>query len=267
MEHGHLVNYYSDTQPRFLESAVNKISSFFSQTWTSKEKDEEKDESSKEVEVKEVLNKSDFRPVEGSKKAFPPFKQDRKGYESMFSQPDDSVASTSVWTPHLLPPGKERVGVQEKEITQGNFSEKQLTRFKELLMRQKRIKQGFLRSLQLAKGRGASINPILEEGRLPEEVTDNDKNDTTEAALIVKPFLGDFDIDGDELRAQQRERRKGQKPVKFSGPIPSELRDHDDDEGMAKSENIHVPIFATTAHTPHGGHDSQIVQVTRVLQY
>jgi len=133
-----------------------------------------------------------------------------------FSQPADSVASSSAWTPHLLPPPNHKGGEDEEKEESTKFTEEQLERFKDLLRRQKRIKQGFLKSFQLSKGRGAPIDVQLEEGQIPK------KSVPKQEETIEKPFIDvDFDIDGDKLRAQQRERRREkQKPVKFDGPVP-----------------------------------------------
>ena len=54
-------------------------------------------------------NSSEFTPVAGSAKAFPPgFSSEKES----FSQPADSEASSSVWTPHLVPPNKKK-GIQK----------------------------------------------------------------------------------------------------------------------------------------------------------
>ena len=258
--------------PRFLKSAVNQISSLLSHGLTGATKGELSDSPAKEE------NSSEFTPVKGSPKAFPPFSA--AGHmmaggndKDSFSQRADSVASSSAWTPHLLPPPSHKGGDEEKEPRTGEskFTEEQLERFKDLLRRQKRIKQGFLKSLQLSKGRGAPIDVQLEEGQIPKEEAASKQEETME-----KPFIDvDFDIDGDKLRAQQRKRRREeQKPVKFEGPVPGERRDEkkiqdvddktekEEEEGgadeveeeMKKSGNNHIPVFVTSAggmHNPH----------------
>ena len=180
------------------------------------------------------------------------------------------MASSSAWTPHLIPPHSSKGGDKETEKEKSSkFTEDQLERFKDLLRRQKRIKQGFLRSLQLSKGRGAPIDTQLEEGKIPKKAATSDKE---------KPFIDVyFDIDGDKLREQQRERRREeQKPVKFLGPVPGErelaregedkYENKTDKEGdaesveaeeMNKSGNNHIPVFVTSAgmHNPHLKHE------------
>ena len=199
--------------PRFLESAVKQISSLLSHGLTGATKGELKD-------PHQLENSSEFTPVKGSPKAFPPFIETQvegKNELDSFSQPEDSVASSSAWTPHLIPPHNSKGGDKETEKEKSSkFTEDQLERFKDLLRRQKRIKQGFLRSLQLSKGRGAPIDIQLEEGKIPKKAATSDKE---------KPFIDVyFDIDGDKLREQQRERRREeQKPVKFLGPVPGEM--------------------------------------------
>ena len=237
-----------------------------------------------------VENSSEFTPVKGSPKAFPPFSAGHRkaGNDKgdSFSQPADSVASSSAWTPHLLPPNNHKEGekVEEESRRESKFTEEQLERFKDLLRRQKRIKQGFLKSLQLSKGRGAPIDVQLEEGQIPKKEAASKKQ---EEETIEKPFIDvDFDIDGDKLRAQQRERRREeQKPVKFEGPVPGERdgpvpgeregeknQEANDDktgkeegveepeeveEEMNKSGNNHIPVFVTSAgmHNPHLNHE------------
>ena len=90
----------------------------------------------------ETENSSEFTPVAGSAKAFPPgFSSEKES----FSQPADSEASSSLWTPHLVPPNNKKGEGEEKSSSK--FTKEQLDRFKDLLKRQKRIKQGFLKSL------------------------------------------------------------------------------------------------------------------------
>jgi len=184
--------------------------------------------SSEEDTISNFLNQSPktskFSPVEGSTKSFPPFLS--KNASDSFSQRlEPAKRAENAWTPSLLKPvGKERVGREESDKEQevkltapGTRVSAQLTHFKELLRRQKKIKQQVLDSLRRAKERkSVALNSMMLENGEPsdEDVTEylvRNDDEMESSNIIEKPFLDEYDIEvGSDLEIKQRQRRKNQ---------------------------------------------------------
>ena len=223
-----------DTEPMFLQTAVNQISNMFSQS----------SGSAKEDDMNHVADKKTFKPMKGATKIFPHFPKDKINVsEEQFSKPEQATEISNAWTPHLKPPvlkrvpGKEGNAATKRPESNNTQMKARLERFKKLLMRQKKIKKEMFRSLEISKRTESPINSMLLENGSKKE------NSGTDA----KPFIGLQGID--EVKGNQRQKRITNMNLNTEHTTlhPSRRMDNEP-EGMIVSENRLGPV-STQKHS------------------